>query len=64
MCLLVIFVVVAYDVLIKHLFNDQTSLLASRYLNPDLWYGWNKSWVVLTVGAWIQMPDDLRHLIC
>jgi len=65
MCLLVILVVVAYDVLIIQPFNNRRSILAARYLNPDLWYGWsNKSWVVSTVGALIQMPGDLRHLIC
>ena len=57
LCLLVIFVAVAYDVLVVQPFNDQSSIPVARYLNPtfsDLPILSMASWMVSIVGVVMQ----------
>jgi len=64
-CLLVILVVVAYDVLVIQPFSNQAWLPSVRYIGQaDFLPLSNKPWVVIIVGALIQTPGNLHHLIC
>ena len=64
-CLLIILVVVAYDVLVIQPFSNQVWVPGVRYfgLGDSLPLS-NKPWAVLIVGALIQTPGNLHHLIC
>ena len=64
-CLLVILVVVAYDVLVIQPFSNQVRIPSVRYFGQgDPLPLSNKPCVVLIVGALIQTPGNLHHLIC
>ena len=63
-CLLVILVVVAYDVLVIQPFSNQVWVPGVRYFGQGDSLLSNKPWVVLIVGALIQTPGNLHHLIC
>ena len=66
MCLLVIFMVVAYDVLVIRPFSDQTSAPTARYYLdlPDSVVLTQISWHIFPVSVLIQMPGNLHRLIC
>ena len=63
-CLLIILVVVAYDVLVIQPFSNQVWVPGVRYFGQGDSLLSNKPWVVLIVGALIQTPGNLHHLIC
>jgi len=64
-CLLIILVVVAYDVLVIQPFSNQVWVPGVRYFGQgDSLLLSNKPWVVIIVGALIQTPGNLHHLIC
>jgi len=65
MCLLVIFMMVAYDVLVIRPFSDRGLVPTTRYLNAGNDISLTQvSWSVLVVSVLIQMPGNLHHLIC
>jgi len=64
MCLLVIFMVVAYDVLVIRPFSDQTSVPTARYYTESSISLTQMPWNVLVVSVLIQVPGNLHHLMC
>ena len=67
MCLLVIFVVVAYNVLVIRPFDQRTLVPTTQYLRADpteIFFLTKWPWIVKVVGILIQMSGDLHHLIC
>jgi len=64
-CLLVVLVVVAYDVLVIQPFSNQVWIPSVRYFGQgDLPSLSDQPWLVLIVSALIQTPGNLHHLIC
>jgi len=64
MCLLVILVVVAYDVLVIRPFSDQDLVPTARYLGSRNYVDLTQTWNVVVVSVLIQMPGNLHRLIC
>ena len=65
MCLLVIFMVVAYDVLVIQSFSSQMLVPTARYFGgPNPVQFTQKPWHVYFVSVFIQTPSNLHHLIC
>jgi len=64
LCLLVIFVAVAYDVLVARPFSDKSSISIARYRGRSFPYSESLSmisWMVSIVGVVMQMHDNLTH---
>ena len=66
-CLLVNFMVVAYEFLVIQPFGNRTFLPTTQYLRTheaEVLFLTDWPWTVKVVGVFIPTPDDLRHLIC
>jgi len=64
MCLLIIFMVVAYDVLVIRPFSDQDLVPTARYYTESSISLTQMPWNVLVVSVLIQVPGNLHHLMC